>query len=192
MLVLDGARRRRAGTTAPSGRSGDDLAVARELHRARLAQEGSRVRGEEHLVRPDADDERDLVAGADEQAGVVAMDDDEREVSFELAEREPDGLDEIALVVALDEVRDGLGVGLGRERVAVGGEALLQLAVVLDDAVEDDRELRGVAAGERVRVRLGDAAVCRPARVRRDPSSTVEPFEPARAFRLPSGPTART
>ena len=47
----------------------------------------------------------------------------------------------------------------------VGREALRQLAVVLDDAVEDDRELGRVAAGERVRVLLGDAAVRRPARV---------------------------
>ena len=51
---------------------------------------------------------------------MVVMDDDEREMSLELVEREPDGLDEIALVVALDQVRDGLRVGLGRERVAVG------------------------------------------------------------------------
>ena len=81
------------------------------------------------------------MTGADEEAGVIVMDDDEREVSLEVVEREPDGLDEIALVVPLDQMGDGLRVGLGRERVAVGREALLELAVVLDDAVEDDREL---------------------------------------------------
>ena len=105
------------------------------------------------------------MTGADEEAGVVVMDDDEREMSLEVVEREPDGLDEIALVVALDQVGDGLRVGLGRERVAVGREALLELAVVLDDAVEDDRELVRGAAGERVCVLLGDAAVRGPARV---------------------------
>ena len=42
--------------------------------------------------------------------------------------------------MALDEVHDDLGVGLRAERVAVGDERLLQLAVVLDDPVEDDRE----------------------------------------------------
>ena len=73
---------------------------------------------------------------------MVVVDDDEGEVPFELGEREPHGLDEIALVVALDEVRDGLGVGLGGERVALRAQARLQLAVVLDDAVQDDRELR--------------------------------------------------
>ena len=35
----------------------DDLAVARELHVARLAQERGRIRCEEHLVRADPDDE---------------------------------------------------------------------------------------------------------------------------------------
>ena len=96
---------------------------------------------------------------------MVVVDDDEREVALELVEGRAHGLDEVAVVVLLDEVRDRLGVGLGGEVVAVGAQALAQLAVVLDDAVEHDRDLVAVAAGERVRVRLGDAAVRRPARV---------------------------
>ena len=54
-----------------------------------------------------------LVARADEEARMVVVDHDEREVALELVEREANGLDEIALVVALDEMRDRLGVGLG-------------------------------------------------------------------------------
>ena len=117
-LVLDRASVRALERRA-LGPQGDDLAVARELHVARLAQERGRVRGEEHLVRADPDDERHLVACADEEPRMVVMDDDECEVPLELGEREPHRLDEVALVVALDEVRDGLGVGLGGERVAV-------------------------------------------------------------------------
>ena len=60
---------------------------------------------------------------------------------------------------------DDFGVGLGREGVPVGDQLRRQLAVVLDDPVQDDRDLRGVAAGQRMRVLLGDAAVRRPARV---------------------------
>jgi hypothetical protein len=56
---------------------------------------------------------------------VVVVDGDEREVPLELRERQANGLDEIALVVPLDQVRDGLGVGLGGERVPVGDEALV-------------------------------------------------------------------
>ena len=47
----------------------------------------------------------------------------------------------------------------------VRSEALPKLAEVLDDAVEDDRDALGLAAGERVRVLLRDASVRRPARV---------------------------
>ena len=157
-----------------------DLAVARELHDARLAQERGGVRREEHLVAPDADHERHLVARADEKSRVVVMDDDECEVALELVERATHGLDEIAFVVALDEVRDGLGVGLGGERVPVVDEAGRELAVVLDDSVQDDRELRRLAAGERMRVRLGDRAVRRPTRV-------AEPGRRGRAVRAGAG-----
>ena len=110
----------RAGTSAPSGRSATispspGNCTVRVSRRNAAAFEARNISPE-----PDPDDERHLVARADEEAGVVVVDHDEREVPLELVEREPDGLDEVALVVALDEVRDGLGVGLGRERVAVG------------------------------------------------------------------------
>src|SRR5438105_3269255 len=49
--------------------------------------------------------------------------------------------------------------------MAGGDELLAQLAVVLDDAVEDDRELVRVAGGERMRIRFGDTAVGCPARM---------------------------
>ena len=77
---------------------------------------------------------------ADEKVRVVAMDDDEREVTLELGEREPNRLDEIAVVVALDQVGDGLCVRLRGEGVAVGSETRAELAVVLDDPVEHDRD----------------------------------------------------
>ena len=67
--------------------------------------------------------------------------------------------------MAFDQVDDDLGVGLGAEGVALGLECLLQLAVVLDDSVQHDRELAVVATGERVRVLFGDRSVRRPARV---------------------------
>ena len=71
---------------------------------------------------------------------MIVMDHDEREVPFELRVRLLYGGDEIAVVMALDEVHDDLGIGLRRKRVALGDELFLQLAVVLDDAVEHDRD----------------------------------------------------
>jgi hypothetical protein len=105
------------------------------------------------------------VAGRDEQVGVVVVDDDEGEVALQLVVRASDRLGEVAVVVALDQVDDGLGVGLRAEGVAFCDQPFAELAVVLDDPVQDDRQLRVLAAGQRVRVRLADAAVSRPARV---------------------------
>ena len=95
------------------GRDRDDLAVLDQLDAARLAQERGDRGGEEHLALADADDERALEARADEHVGMVAVDDDEGEVALELGVGRAHGLGEVALVVALDEVRDDLGVGLG-------------------------------------------------------------------------------
>ena len=96
---------------------------------------------------------------------MVAVDDDEREVALELLVGGAHGGSEISVVVPLDEVDDDLGVRLGGELVPVLLERGLELAEVLDDAVQDDRDPRFVAARERVRVLLGDLAVRRPARV---------------------------
>src|SRR5215210_2227442 len=63
----------------------------------------------------------------------------------------------------LDQVHDDFGVGFGAERVTLGFERRLELTVVLDDAVQRDREPALVALGQRVRILLADGAVCRPA-----------------------------
>src|SRR5262249_18292687 len=66
--------------------------------------------------------------------------------------------------VGLDQVGEHLGIRLRAERVAGGAQPLLDLQVVLEDAVVHDDEA-AVAVGVRVRVFLGRATVRRPARV---------------------------
>ena len=56
-------------------------------------------------------------------------------------------------------------------------ELFAQLAEVLDDAVQDDRELLVVAGGQRMRVQLGDPAV-------RGPAGVAEPGGRLGAIRL--------
>src|SRR4030095_8181237 len=68
------------------------------------------------------------------------------------------------LQVVLDQMGEDLGVGLGLELVTLGQEVLLDLEVILDDAVVDDDQRAG-AVGVRMRVLLGRRAVSRPARV---------------------------
>ena len=83
---------------------------------------------------------------------MVVVDHDEREVALELGVGLAHRLGEVAVVVALEQVHDDLGVGLGAELVALREQLRLELAVVLDDPVEHDREPRVVAAGERMGV----------------------------------------
>ena len=112
-LAVDRPERR------PLRRHGDDLVVLDQLDPARVAQERGGHRREEHLPVADADEQRALVPRADEQLRVLAVEDDEREVPLELGVRRAHSRDEVALVVALDEVRDHLGVRLGRELVPI-------------------------------------------------------------------------
>ena len=69
------------------------------------------------------------------------------------------------VVLAADELRGDLGVGLGEELDALGEQLLLQRVEVLDDAVVDQGEPVVVAAAVRVGVAVGGAAVGRPAGV---------------------------
>ncbi len=162
-VVLDGCAGRGVADRDRARRDRDDLAVVRKLDATSLGQEGCEVRREEVLAVAEPDHHRRLVANADEMVRMVVVDDDEGEMALESPVRAPHRFDEVAVVRLLEQVRDHLGVGLRPEGVAGGEKLVAQLAVVLDDAVQDDREFRVGARLEWVRVLLGDAAVRRPA-----------------------------
>ena len=133
----------------------------------RVLQDGGHVGGEEVLVARDADDERRAVAHADDLVGLLLAHDDEPVGAFELRHGQTHRFLQRTggLVELLHQVRDDLGVGLGREEVAFLDEALLQRGIVFDDAVVHDGDVAG-AVGVRVRVFGVGFAVGGPARVR--------------------------
>src|SRR5258706_9234720 len=94
------------------------------------------------------------------------MEDDHRVGAAQLAEGAPYRLVQLGgiLEMALDQVRDDLGVRLGLEGVPLGLQALLDRQVVLDDAVVDHHEVAR-AVGVRVGILVGGPAVGGPARV---------------------------
>ena len=149
------------------GRDRDDLVLG-ELERvARVADEGGDVGAEVVRVVAEADDERAVAAGADDDAGLVGVDGEEREGALEVGDDGAHRVGQVvlALVGGGDEVGDDLGVGLARELDAVGQQALLQGVEVLDDAVVDEGELAVLATAVRVGVLVGRAAVRGPAGV---------------------------
>ena len=104
------------------------------------------------------------MARADQEVLLAREQEHQRERPAQPGQRRPDGLDGRTPVPQglRDEVGHDLRVGLGLERDPVGLQLGLQLAVVLDDAVVDDREPVG---GVRMGVGLVRLAVRRPARV---------------------------
>ena len=145
-----------------------ELAVGEEVDVAGVVEDAGDVGGEEELALADADDGGRAHAGGDELVGVVGGHDSDGEGSGEVLDGLADGFfeGEVGGVfeLLLDEVGDDLGVGLGDELVALGGELLLEGEVVFDDAVMDDDEGAGAVA-VRVRVLFGGAAVGGPAGV---------------------------
>ena len=124
-----------------------DVAVLEEDDLVGVGQDRRDVRGQEALAVAEADDERHVLAGADQPVALARVHDRDRVGALELPERVPDGVGEVALVGLLDQVGDGLGVGLRGQAMAARLEPVAQVAEVLDDPVVDDRDLARAVAG---------------------------------------------
>ena len=142
-----------------------DVALLEEDDPVGVGEDRGHVRGEEALAVAEADDERHVLARADEPVALADVhDDDARRRPRAGAARARTASARSPCVGLLDEVGDRLGVGLGGQRVAARLEPVAQLAEVLDDPVVDDRDLAGaVLVG--MGVEVVRPAVGRPARV---------------------------
>ena len=127
-------------------------------------RERERVGAEIHLTVAVADRQRRALPRANQEVLLAREQIDESERA---AQALKGGMDRLIGRLAerqfiLDRERRDLGVGLGREFVALGGKLLAQRLEVLDDAVVDDGE-----PGRSVRMGVGDGrlAVGRPAGV---------------------------
>ncbi len=122
----------------------DDLVLAQLDRLAGERDEGGDVGGEEVLALAAPDHQRRVAARADDHVRGVGVHGDEGERAVEAAADHPHGLGEVTVVGLAQQVGDDLGVGLRAQRVTALGELRPQLGEVLDDAVVDDRDLRGV------------------------------------------------
>jgi hypothetical protein len=94
-----------------------------------VLDEGGDVGSEEVLALAETDHERRVAAGADDESGLVAVHREERESAVEARDDGAERGDEVAggLILAAEEHRGDLGVGLGAERVALAEQLGLQL-----------------------------------------------------------------
>ena len=142
-----------------------NVAVGEEENVAGVMQERRDVARDEVFALAQADHRRRAVARGYHLVRVVRRDHRHRVDARQAADGREDGvLERAAVRIFFDQVGDDLGIGLGDEFVALGGELALELEVVLDDAVVDDYDLAGAVA-VRVGVELRRPAVGGPARV---------------------------
>ena len=113
---------------------------------------------------PVPDDQRRLVACGYDLVRVRPRDDRQRERAGEFVDGLAHRLFQIAVEMAFHQVRDYFGVGFGGESVSLGLQAMLELEVVLDDAVMDHHHV-AMAIAMRMGVLFGGPAVGSPARM---------------------------
>jgi len=145
-----------------------DVAVLQICDAIGDARQRDRIGREEVLAVADADDERHPVARADDSMRLVAAHHRNRVAAAQTCGGALHGIEQIAVVQMIDQMRDRFAVGLAREHVAVRFEFRTQLIAVLDDPVVRQRDACvGVARREmRMRVLRDGRAVRRPARMR--------------------------
>ena len=144
------------------------LTVFDEREPPRVLEQRRGIAGQVVAVLTPAKDQRRAVLGRGDALRVL-VEHAERAQSVQPTKHRHQGVHErfAALVVAqliFEQVADDFRVGLRGEGVAEGNKVALQLGVVFDDAVVDDRQ-PAVAIEVRVGVGVGHAAVGRPARV---------------------------
>ena len=138
--------------------------VVQEQDVARVLQDRGNIRGEEVLAGAKPDHQRRTVADSDHLVGLIDGDDGASVDPAHGLERAAHGRLQVALVVLLDQMRQDLRVGFGKELVLFLQQRVAQLQVVFDDAVVNDHDAV-LAVMVRMRVFFGRTPVRGPARV---------------------------
>ncbi|MDR8760527.1 hypothetical protein FEP90_02211 [Burkholderia multivorans] len=141
-----------------------DVAFLEEREAVGAARQRERVGREEVLAVAVADDERRTLARTDDGVRLVLVDHRDRVRAVQLLHRCAHGVEQVAAIQAVHEVRDHFGVGLRHEFVALRAQRVAQRLEVLDDAVVHERQR--ARREDRMRVVRDGRAVRRPARVR--------------------------
>ncbi len=142
----------------------DPITIVEIRHLVGEGSERQRIGAEVHFAVAVAHRQRRAAPRADQEVGLAGEEKRQREGAMQLRQRCRDGLDRRAASLQFggDEMRHDLGIGFGREAMALGGERLPQFTEVFDDAVVHDRH---ALARMRMRVRLVRLAMGGPARM---------------------------
>ena len=153
---------------------GGQLAVVEVGDRRRVADQGTQVGGDVHLLVADADDQRAAVAGDHDPVGEAGVQDGDAVGALDLRQRVAHLALERVRLRAPDQVGEHLGVGLGDQLDAEVGQPVPQRSGVVDDAVVHDGDVT-LGVHERVGVDVVGGAVSGPAGVA-DADLAGEPF----------------
>ena len=147
------------------GRQHGDVAIGEEEHVARVEEDGRNVAGDEVFVIPETHDDRRAGTRGDDFLRIPGGENRQRIDAGKPLDGFAHGVfQRTAIHIFFDEMGDDFGVGFGDELVAFARQFVLQLEIILDDAVVHDDDF-AFAVAMRMGVLFGGAAVGGPARV---------------------------
>ena len=127
------------------------MAVLQEDDAPCIGQQRRNVGGDEVFSRSHAHHQwRPVARGHDLAAIAFAGNNDDPIHSFHIAKRAADGPFQVTVVIGFDQVRQDLRVGFGGENMAFGHQAVLEIEIVLNDAIMCD-----VESSRTIAVRVG-------------------------------------
>ena len=146
-------------------RDDGDIAIGEEKNLARMMKQRGNIAGDKIFIFAKAHDRRRTEPRGDDFVGLTRRENGERVNAREALDGLADSIFErLILEIFLDEMRDNFGIGFSDELVAFAHQFVLQLEIILDDAVVHHDDFPGAIA-MRMRIFFSGAAVRGPARV---------------------------
>ena len=168
----------------PHARRGEHrhVAIGQENHILGVREDGRHVRRHEVFVVAGAHHQGRLVARRHDLVRVRTRNHRQRERSGQFVDGLAHGLFQVAVQMAFHQVRHHFGVRLGGKGMPLCLQAVLELQVILDDAVVHHHHV-AMAIAMRMRVLFGGTAVGGPAGVA-DAERAVHRVEPDGIFQV--------
>ena len=136
-----------AGFTAGFVQYGDavpgqdgDLVIIQQINLAGIFQDGRNVGGDVVFAFAETHDERAVLADGNHAVGFLAAENAQRVGAFDLVNGQAQRLNHVPGVQGIEQMGNDFGIGIGHEKVSFLDQLFLELDIIFNDPIVDDRD----------------------------------------------------